>query len=231
MKLLAAALLVAQVAAFAAIAARGLGRFYPALMAYLAASMVRGISLGSLDPRSSTYLELWMWTLPLVMTLQVLVGAECYRKSFAELPGITGYIHVPIVATCLMAASWASSVNEPLFTQAAQWRVNRAVAITLFVACLGSAALVRILRPWRKRNLVIHERILAVHFLTNAVMTLWPAYGWVNGIVSIGCCACWALLLDAAGENSHRPRPIEGAETAAEDLKQISQGLSGVLRF
>jgi len=229
MNLLAAVLVLAQLTAFIALAVRGLARHYPALMAYLASSMVRTLALGLSDP--VVYRDLWMWTLPVVLLMQVLVGVEFYRRSFSELPGLRARMHAPILVICLLAATWVmfpSSENVPTHFL---WKSQQAVAIVLFLACLGSALLVPFLRPWRRRNVVIHERILAMHFLTVLWLTMYPKGGLWNGVISIACCLAWALLLRTEGEVSLRPpRHPDIEHHDADDLTDLSRNLWGVFR-
>lgn len=230
-------LIVAQGSCFAVIWTRGLGRRYAALLAYLGFSLFRGLALAPFDRSTDGYADLWLWTLPVVIALQIAAAIEAYRNSLEELPGAQRASHLAILSGCLLAAA-AAQWDQQTYTP--DWILSRAaqaVAMVLGLAAVGIAGLISVLRPLRRRNAVIHERILTFHFGALALLMLLLNQGqdgWTataNVMVSIICCSAWALLLTPAGEQlPEAPPPAAHDHQAAHELTRLRTWLREALK-
>lgn len=199
-------LLISQFVAIVTLVTRGLAKSFPALVAYLAASLVRGLALSQLPLYGAQYRDVWLVSLPLVTALQVAVAVEAYRRSLEELPGAQRLTHQCIVGLSVLAAVLIQIPQKTYTKLGGLSLAHQAVGTVLGVSAILFTILVTYLRPLRRRNAVVHERVLAVHLTTMSVLlALYHAgagawTGTANELISIGCCLAWLVLLQPSGE-------------------------------
>ena len=228
-------LVILQCCACGAVAWRGLASRFPAFLAYLAGSAVRGVALAQYVPTDRHYLDVWLVTLPVVTLLQIATAIEAYRHSLEELPGARRYSHWLIIVASVLAAALVQIPQKTFSAFGVLSLAQQAVATVLAVAAIGLATLVTYLRPLRRPNAVIHERILALHFTALAAMlglVNTGTLGWTspaNVVMSILCCVAWSLLLTQEGERMPH-RPPGGPPAAEGDLASLRARLTRLLR-
>lgn len=229
MRLHALLLLAAQASAIVALVARGIAHVHRWLLAYLAGSFLQGVMLYGEDPATVMYRDMWLAWIPVMMVLQVGMAAEAYRRSLEETPGASQLSHMLAWSVSMLVAAAAQIGQETTTAMGVLSRGNQAVAMVLSLSAVLVAGLFGLIRPRRRRNVVRHERILAVHF---AAIALWlyalhsggsQWAGRANAWCSIGVCVAWAALLNRDGERwpEYRP-PGESVPEEGEEWRRLS---------
>jgi peptidoglycan/LPS O-acetylase OafA/YrhL len=234
MRALAIILIIAQGSACLVLLLRGFGPRLPILIGYLLISLSRGILLAQYPRTTDEYRLVWLQTMPLILALQIGTVIEAYRRSLEELPGARRVTHRFIIVIAFVAAA-VVQIPQRTFTA---WGVlslaQQAVATVLGITAIGVAALLSYLKPRRKPNAVLHERVLALHLTALAVMLAlnnsghmdWPSA--VNSLVALGCCALWAIGLTPQGEQI--PEVLPMAHPGGPSLGGLRGQLLAVLR-
>lgn len=206
MEIIPVALLIAQAVTVTSLVRKGMAGIYPVLVLYLIWSLLRGgvLLIGSAGPASETYATLFLVTLPVTICLQVFLASEAYRRSMSDVPGASRLVHYGLLSGSLLAAS---VVQLGQVDYGGAWilaRAQQAVATTLGLAALGITAWIGYVRPSRRRNTIIHERIVTAHLVGLAILGFLYHRGVETGvlvaILSIICCTAWTFLLSEAGE-------------------------------
>ena len=169
---------------------------------------------------SYTYLDLFLWTEPVVMVFYLLVVLELYRLVLERYKGLytlgrwAMYAAIAIsvtVSVVTLLPKISPSTPEPskrLFTEIA---VERGVDLSLVLFILLIVLFLGRYPVALSRNVVVHTVIYSVFFLSETlVLLLRTVFGWdakknatfalcLTGI-SCACALAWWLLLSAKGE-------------------------------
>lgn len=230
-------LIGAQGVAVVSLLVRGLGGPFLFLILYLAWSMLRGgiLMAGSTGLGSADYSRIFFTTLPVSVMLQILIGSEAYRRSTSEVPGASRNLHLGMLSVWLLAAALAQLAQNQYGGEWVIGRAQQAIAMVLGLQSLGVSAWIGYLKPVRRRNDIIHERIVTFHFVGLAVVALLVIRGYAVGVanagISIACCLAWATLLSQSGERPPKSGGTRhGDDDAARQLGRTSRSVWAFVR-
>jgi hypothetical protein len=191
------------------------------------------------DPNSRAYLDLFLYTEPVVMLFYILVVLELYRLVLERYQGLytigrwAMYAAIVIsvtISVLTLLPKITPSTPEPsknLFREIAVERgvdLSLVLFIFLIVLFLG-----RFPVPF-SRNVLVHTGIYAVFFLSNTLVLLLRTVIGINVNDTINLCliglssACsvaWWLLLSAKGEAVQVSMPHLGPGSEEHILRQL----------
>jgi len=198
-------LMISQTTVLVAILRRGLVRPFLFFFLYVFFLLARQSRLCFLDPTDPEYLRFWALTLVLVMPLQILAAGESAYRSLEQFQGLRTGIFAAAAAVALVVATWIQDLQTRQTHYGVFSQADQAVGTTLFLAGIVFSASLSWMNPQRRRNAMLHERLLLFHLgsLSIALFLLHQGYPWVN-VVSIPLSAlgffAWAWLVRNEGE-------------------------------
>lgn len=203
------------------------------------------------DPNSRAYLDLFLYTEPIVLLFYILVVMELYSLVLEHYKGLytlgrwAMYVALTIsvtISVLTLLPKIAPSTPEPskyLFKEVA---VERGVDLSLVLFILLIVLFLSRYRITLSRNVLIHTGIYALFFLSETLVlllrTLWGIH--TNDLINVGLtvlsCTCaflWWSLLSAKGEeikvNAPEFRP-DSEERILHQLDALNQTLLKVSR-
>jgi hypothetical protein len=200
---------------------------------------------------SRTYLDLFLFTEPIVLVFYVLVVLELYKLVLERYTGLytlgrwAMYVAIAISVTMsllVMLPKIAPSTPETRKYLFREIGVERGVDLSLVLFILLIVLFLGRYPVTLARNVIVHTGIYALFFLSETlVLMLWTLLGIKTAdginlcltILSSACTAAWWLLLSAKGEevqvNAPQLRP-ESEERILQQLDSLNATLMKVSR-
>ena len=193
-------------------------------MLFLVAGAGMNFWLLQSDPRSTDYLRVWAFGLPLNIVLSIAMGMQAYGRSLETSPRVRRLSHTILLSICAVAAIVAQLAQDTYTPYGVLSRIDHGVSAALGLFCLGMLPLLQhYYSPRRRPNAVAQEWILTVYYLGNALMLLathWQLYPfnrYLHAATIGGCCVAWAFCLKSTGEEL----PPRGTGTGSERLEKL----------
>ena len=213
--------IVAQLAALISLLWRGLAKTHSALVAYLTANIIFGYVLSGLSQESVEYLRGWGTALPVVTALKVWMGWQAYGRSLELFPFARRVSHFALLGICVASGLLAQMAQQTQSVYGYFSRLEQGVSLALGVFCFGMIPLLNFFySPVRRRNAIVQEWMLMIHYLGVALWILaahWQAYGVSDAVfvvTTVAVCLGWATLLTRNGEQLPPAPPGTGTEQA-----------------
>lgn len=215
---------------------------YPFFFAWLAAEVLRAVTLLLMPPRSNLYGWTYVYTEPVIWMLYVLTVWELYSLILQHHPGLAiagkrTMTAALVVALILVAFGLRTDLSNPSQDFPVLLVIHiagRTVVSTLGVFLLLVAAVLLWFPIPLNRNTVNYSLGYAVFFCTKATVLLFRnAMGpgivqyasVVNLVVANGCIFFWLWML--RGEGERRPRDLE-TRWSPEEADRLMQQLGTI---
>jgi hypothetical protein len=228
-----------------------LHRTYRWLTAIWMLSIVRTLVLLPFNPGSRAYLDLWLWTQPVLWVAEICVVAEVYSLVLRSHRGIYSVARYFLYGAVGLGAVTAILLIQPgrasgsgilklqiydLFLRATSGvRAGSGVFLLLLLVCLQWYP-VRL-----SRNLVLYAVTYSCSYLAGGTLLFYlnqvgrlaaPAVSIPLMVVSILGTLAWCVLLSRQGESTpapiFRPRPEQQREQLIRRLDTLNTTLLGV---
>jgi hypothetical protein len=201
-------LLVSQIAVLVAILRRGLVRPFLFFFLYVLTLAARQARLSLLERNDPEYLQFWAVSLVLLIPLQILAAGEAAYRSLEQFEGTRSSVFAGAIAVAIVVATWIQDLQTRQTQFGLISQTDQAVGTTLFLAGVAFSLGLSWIDPLRRRNAMLHERILLFHLgiLSASLFLLHQGHysQWINGISitlsSLGFLA-WAWLVRNEGEH------------------------------
>ena len=190
-----------------------------ALVAYLAANLIVSYLLYGVPQESVQYLHRWGSTLPVITALSVWMGWQAYGRSLELFPFARRVSHFALLGICVASGLLAQMAQQTQSAYGYFSRLEQGVSLALGVFCLCMIPLLNFFySPARRRNAIVQEWMLMIHYLGVALWILaahWQAYGVSDAVfvvTTVAVCLGWATLLTREGEQLPPAPPATGTE-------------------
>ena len=234
----------AQLVLLVCLLLRGLGPRYPMFAIYIAARILRGISLLPLDYHGILYAKAWALSEPILLTLQVLVVLELTGLILECYPEVGHLAKVIIGFSLGLGALIGGSVvlveigdarRQPLWLSVVigAWKWNNVACAS---ALLVQSAWCSLFPVPMRRNVAIHRWLLtffigivpgSAAFFVRLKNTWSADYAvMLQVLTEVICCLGWALTFQKSGEQiRYRPDWI----SAQARLQQVQREYSLIM--
>jgi hypothetical protein len=226
----------------------GLFRRYQIFFLYFVFRIPYFVASGKLDPKSTTYLYLFLFTEPIVMLFYLLIVMELYQLVLERYKGLytigrwAMYAAIVIsvgISVLTLLPKIAPSTPEPSRRVFELIAVERGLDLSLVIFILLIVGFLGRYPVPLSRNVVVHTVIYAIFFLSETFLLLLrtlfgvdelhifghlfgPAqFNLILATISIGCTIAWTWLLNAKGEEIQVHTPQLRPESEARVLQQL----------
>jgi hypothetical protein len=190
-------------------------------------------------PGSRAYLDLFLYTEPVVMLFYILVVLELYRLVLERYEGLytlgrwAMYLAIVVsvsISVLTLLPKITPSTPEPSKNLFREIAVERGVDLSLVLFILLIVLFLGRFPVPLSRNVIVHTGIYAVFFLSNTLalllrtlftVTIGPALNVTVVGVAAACSIVWWLLLSAQGEAVHAGMPHLGPGSEEHVLRQL----------
>ena len=232
-----ALLLLSQSAVLAAILRRRLIRPFLFFFLYALVLVIRQARLSLLDPTTPAFLEFWALTLVFVIPLQILAAGESSYRSLEQFRGLRMSVFAGAAAVAVVLAVWMQDLQSRHTRYGMISQADQAVTTTLFLSGLAFTLGLSWIHPQRRRNALLHERLLVLHFgiLAVSLFLLHRGQMWVGPVCTVASAAgffAWALLIRTEGEqlppsDSNDPQQRNQLAAGIANLSRVWKGAAG----
>lgn len=201
---------------------------YRPFLAMLTIGVVRDSFLLFLDPNTTTYCEVWAFTLVLWLVAQLATALSGYftlASCYQGIGSFAGWLFLSSIAVgwliCLLVYRHVSAEAYFDYVMVAQSAETSSSLVLTCSAVLVAAFLTRFPSPFRKmpRNLICHLALLACFFGTTFVFEIAMTKGdgsgigsdtWIRNVESVYficinlCYTLWTILFSREGETALR---------------------------
>jgi len=242
------ALIVAQTALIVRLFRERLVRRYPIFETYLIVELITGVVLLIAAAPTSSYANLYRAYLVLTGILRVGVVCELYNRICDHFSGIGGF-RLRLAGVVLLVSALLAFASVPAV--AGRW--GYPVQTTFIIMTQYESEIIAVMlagvwlffhllrvKPYYRRNLLVHWRIATLYFLVDcahALAILWTGLGQtvhpINTamlVADLGLVIAWTVFLSKRGEElselrSLSPDKLEALEQRGDELTEFIIGL------